>query len=129
MGAALFRGVPPCRGVAGSRERGLAWSAHDQDGRALAGVGEGWKNPVTQPVRGVLGAAGRRVGTAQSLPTVEDQRRQQRTIRLAVDEAVERRHRLIGTGDTALAKTVGRKGEIHEPPIGPLRKTAGILGG
>jgi hypothetical protein len=43
--------------------------------------------------RGLLGAAGRRVDSTQSLPTVEDQRSQQRAISFAVDKAVERRHR------------------------------------
>jgi hypothetical protein len=64
-----------------------------------------------------MGATGRCIDTAESLPTVEDQDGQQRTIQLAIDEAAERR-RLVGTGDTTLAKTVRREGETHQPPIG-----------
>lgn len=124
VGAALFRRVPQGGGLAWSREGGPARSAHNQDGRPRAGVGECRQDPVTQPVCGLLGTAVRRVDTAQTLPTVEDQRTQQRAFNFAVDKAAERRHRLIGTGDTALAKTVGREGEIHEPPIEPRRETA-----
>lgn len=126
---ALFRGIPQGSGLAWSRNRGPARSAHNQDGRVRAGARKSREDPVAQPGCGLLGAAGRRVDTAKSLPTVEYQYGQQRTIQLAIDEAAERRHRLIGTGDTALAKTVRRKGETHEPPIEPRQETAGILGG
>jgi hypothetical protein len=91
-------------------------------------VGKCRQDPVTQPVCGLLGAtAGHRGDTADSLPTVEDQCRQQRTTQIAIDEAAKRRHRLIGTGDTALAKIVDRERGTHDPPIELRRETPGIL--
>lgn len=129
--AAPFRRVPQGGRLAWSWNRGPARPAHNQDGRVRAGVvGECREDRVTQPVCGLLGVTGRCKDVAQALPTVEDQYGQQWTIRIAIDQAAERRHRLIGTGDRAFAKTiVGREGETHEPPIGLRRETAGILGG